>query len=134
MNIRTIFKQKHIFLEAMSFRNIIFPHGLSCSGLISSLGKHLNLVFLVHLQFQNKLIVVMLNLKIIGKSIEFIINLQSILCHQPISTIKLLSKFHDRFLKIYDRQNNLIILYAKNHNVYTPLCVLISEITILSNT
>jgi hypothetical protein len=38
----------------------------------------------------------------IGKYIELIMNLQSILCHQAISTIKLLSKFHDEFLKIYD--------------------------------
>jgi hypothetical protein len=70
----------------------------------------------------------------IGKSIELIMNLQSIFCHQAISTIKLLSKFHDEFLKIYDKQNNPIILYAKHHNVYVPPCVLISEITILSNT
>ena len=69
-----------------------------------------------------------------GESIEWILNLQFILCHQAIASIKLFSKLQDEFLKLYDKQNNPIILYAKNGNVYVPPCVVIPEITIISNT
>ena len=37
------------------------------------------------------------------------------------------------FLKLYDKENNPII-YSKNGNVYVPPCVVIREISIISNT
>jgi hypothetical protein len=71
---------------------------------------------------------------VVSKNFELFGNVDRALCHQIITTIKLFAKLENEFLKIYDRKNNPIILYTKNQIVYIPACIIIKEITIVSNT
>ncbi len=71
---------------------------------------------------------------VLTKNFELFGSLGRTLCHQIITTIKLFAKLENEFLKIYDRKNNPFILYTKNQNVYIPACIIIKEITNLSNT
>ena len=60
-----------------------------------------------------------------------LINLE---CRMMQIILKILENMHDKFIQIDDSNNNKVIFYAKNYNLYLPTCTEITEIKLREKT